>query len=240
MKRNAGPMLCLTLVFLFAGLAALADDPVPESGLKREAIEWCDVWFTHADKADKPRVLLIGDSIVQGYFPLVEKELGDAVYWGRFTTSRSICDPVFFQELALVIKQYRFSVIHFNHGLHGWGYTEAQYAEAFDKLLKVLKEDGQGAKLLWATTTPVQSGSSMGSDQPRVAERNKIAAEKVTQAGIAIDDLYALSIDKPEYYSKDGVHFSQEGKEVQGKTVAVSIRKALQSLSEKDVNAVSK
>lgn len=228
MKRIAMHTLCLTLAFVFLGLTAYADDPAPASGLKREAIEWCDVWFTHADKTDKPRVLLIGDSIVQGYFPLVEREMGDAVYWGRFTTSRSICDPVFFQELELVVKQYPFSVIHFNHGLHGWGYTEAQYAEAFDKLLKVLKEDGQGAKLVWASTTPMQSGSSKGTDQPRVAERNRIAAEKVTQAGIPIDDLYALSIDKPEYYSKDGVHFSQEGKEVQGKAVAGAIRKALE------------
>ncbi len=227
MKRGVPCLFCFTLVVLFLCLTASAQEPAPKAGLQREAIEWCDVWFTHADHADKPRVLLIGDSIVQGYFPLVEREMGDAVCWGRFTTSRSICDPVFFVELDLVLKQYKFSVIHFNHGLHGWGYTEGQYAEAFDRLLKVLKEDGQGAKLIWATTTPVQSGSSMGTDQPRVAERNKIAAEKVKQAGIPIDDLYALSIDKPEYYSKDGVHFAQEGKEVQGKAVAKAIGEVL-------------
>lgn len=227
MKCNTKRILCLMLVLLSLGLIAMADDPAPASGLQREAIEWCDVWFTHADKTDRPRVLLIGDSIVQGYFPLVEKELGDTVYWGRFTTSRSICDPVFFQELELVVKQYKFSVIHFNHGLHGWGYNEAQYAEAFDKLLKVLREDGQDARLIWATTTPVQSGSSMGTDQPRVAERNKIAAERAAREGIPINDLYALSIDKPDYYSKDGVHFSQEGKEVQGKAVAGAVKQAL-------------
>ena len=227
MKSIIMHTLCLAVLCMSLGAAARAQDPAPAAGLQRESIEWCDVWFTHAEKTDKPRVLLIGDSIVQGYFPLVEREMGDAVYWGRFTTSRSICDPVFFQELELVVKQYKFSVIHFNHGLHGWGYAEAQYAEAFDRLLKVLKEDGQGAKLIWAATTPVQSGSSMGSDQPRVAERNKIAAEKVTTADIPIDDLYALSIDKPEYYSKDGVHFAQEGKEVQGKAVAKAIGEVL-------------
>ncbi len=228
MKTIAVNAVCLTFLCLAFGTFARAAEADPAGGLKRESIEWCDVWFTHADKTDKPRVLLIGDSIVQGYFPVVEREMGDAVYWGRFTTSRSICDPVFFAELELVLKQYKFSVIHFNHGLHGWGYTEAQYAEAFDKLLQTLKEHGQGAKLIWGTTTPVQSGSSMGSDQPRVAERNKIAAEKVTKAGIPMNDLYALAIDKPEYYSKDGVHFSQEGKEVQGKAVAKVIGGALE------------
>ncbi len=227
MKSITLHALCTAVALLSLAAVARADDPAPAAGLQRESIEWCDVWFTHADKTDKPRVLLIGDSIVQGYFPVAEREMGDAVYWGRFTTSRSICDPVFFQELALVVKQYKFSVIHFNHGLHGWGYTEAQYAEAFDKLLKVLKEDGQGAKLIWAATTPVQSGSSMGTDQPRVVERNKIAAEKVTAVGIPIDDLYALSIDKPDVYSKDGVHFAQEGKELQGKEVVSAIKKAL-------------
>jgi len=227
MKRHIVPAMLSMVIFLSCHTNAQTGDAAPAAGLQRESIEWCDVWFTHADKTDKPRVLLIGDSIVQGYFPVVEREMGEGFYWGRFTTSRSICDPVFFQELTLVLKQYKFSVIHFNHGLHGWGYTEAQYAEAFDRLLKTLIEDGPGAKLIWASTTPVQSGSSMATDQPRVAERNKIAAEKTAKAGIPLDDLYALSIDKPDLYSKDGVHFAQEGKEVQGKAVAQAIRSAM-------------
>ena len=31
----------------------------------REAIEWCDIWISHANKTNLPRVLLIGDSIAR-------------------------------------------------------------------------------------------------------------------------------------------------------------------------------
>ena len=34
----------------------------------RESIEWCDIWITHANETNLPRVLLIGDSIARDYF----------------------------------------------------------------------------------------------------------------------------------------------------------------------------
>ena len=41
----------------------------------REAIEWCDIWISHANETNLPRVLLIGDSIARDYYPEVEKRL---------------------------------------------------------------------------------------------------------------------------------------------------------------------
>ncbi|MFX3891450.1 hypothetical protein ACJBV1_11045, partial [Streptococcus suis] len=37
--------------------------PMPPSG--RESIEWCDIWISHANETNLPRVLLIGDSITR-------------------------------------------------------------------------------------------------------------------------------------------------------------------------------
>lgn len=37
-----------------------------------ESIEWTNIWIPSADKNDLPRVLLIGNSITQGYYPVVE------------------------------------------------------------------------------------------------------------------------------------------------------------------------
>ena len=34
--------------------------------IERENIEWCDIWVTNAQSDDKPRILLIGDSILIG------------------------------------------------------------------------------------------------------------------------------------------------------------------------------
>lgn len=112
----------LIALFVIAPFAS-ADEPV------RERIEWIDIWVTDADKDALPRVLLVGDSITRGYFGAVEKHLAGKAYCARLTTSKCVSDPTFNDDLKLMLKQYKFSVIHFNNGLHGWGYTEEQYRE---------------------------------------------------------------------------------------------------------------
>jgi len=143
------------------GDACVAPTNLHGADLIRERIEWCDIWITNADSNDLPRVLLIGDSITRGYFGGVEKALDGKANCARLTTSRCICDPVFFDELEMVLRQYPFDVIHFNNGLHGWGYSEAQYREAFPKLLDTLRRENPNARLIWTTTTPVRTRSDL-------------------------------------------------------------------------------
>ena len=57
----------------------------------------------------------------------VEKQLAGKAYCARLATSKCVADPAFLDEVQLLLKQYRFAVIHFNNGLHGFGYTEDQY-----------------------------------------------------------------------------------------------------------------
>src|SRR5580765_6058769 len=77
----------------------------------RESIEWCDIWISHANETNLPRVLLIGDSIARDYYPEVEKRLDGKAYVARLTTSRFITDPVLLKEIELVLDQARFNVI---------------------------------------------------------------------------------------------------------------------------------
>ena len=196
----------------------------------RERIEWCDIWITNANSNELPRVLMIGDSITRGYFGGVEKALEGKANCARLTTSRCICDSVFFDELTLVLNQYPFDVIHFNNGLHGWGYTEAQYRQAFPRLLAALRRGNPNAKLIWTTTTPVRDRAQMehlDGKTERVRERNKIAMDVVSQAGLPVDDLFALVVDHAEYYGNDGVHFNNEGRTAQVQQVAAAIAQQL-------------
>jgi len=196
----------------------------------RERIEWCDIWITNAESHDLPRVLMIGDSITRGYFSGVEKALEGKANCARLTTSRCICDPVFFDELEMVLAQYSFDVIHFNNGLHGWGYTEAQYRRAFPEFLNALKRGNPQAKLIWTTTTPVRQRSNveeLDEKTARVRRRNEIARQAIGSMELAVDDLFALTIDHPEYFSADGVHFNNRGKVVQVRQVSESILKQL-------------
>ena len=60
--------LSIVLVLFSMASIVMAD----ESGKgHRESIEWCNNWFPSLDKNDLPHVLLIGDSIVMGYCPVV-------------------------------------------------------------------------------------------------------------------------------------------------------------------------
>lgn len=215
----------LTLVFallLTVVPLAVSEDARP---LHRERIEWCDIWFTDAEKDALPRVLLIGDSITRGYFDGVEKALAGKAYCGRLTTSRSLCDPVFFQELALVLGQYDFEVIHFNNGLHGWDYTEVEYRAGFKQLIATLKTQAPQARLICALSTPVQSAGGMAEQARRVADRNAIASACCTEADIPLNDLYAIAQD--EHFTGDGVHFNNAGKTAQTDQVAHKISFAL-------------
>jgi len=201
-----------------------------EPELIRERIEWCDIWITNADRDNLPRVLMIGDSITRGYFSGVEKALEGQANCARLTTSRCICDPVFFEELQMVLRQYPFDVIHFNNGLHGWGYTETQYAQAFPKLLGTLQRHNPSAKLIWTTSTPVRQRSAveqLDERTERVRKRNDIAMKFVGEKNLAVDDLFTLVIDHPEYFSSDGVHFNNAGKTAQIQQVAHAIQAQL-------------
>ncbi len=192
----------------------------------RERIEWIDIWVTDADKDDLPRVLLVGDSITRGYFGAVEKHLEGKAYCARLTTSKCVSDPTFNEDIMLLLKQYKFSVIHFNNGLHGWGYTEDQYRDGLLKTVAAVKEHAGDAKFIWATTTPMRESSDLqkfAERTERVKVRNQLAAEIMKKSGASTNDLFELVKDHADWQSKDGVHFNAAGNEGLAKQVAESV-----------------
>lgn len=208
------------------GVAAVARGERPA----RENIEWCNIWVAGGNQNDLPKVLLVGDSIVMGYYQRVAEGLKDKAYCARLATSKSLGDPALLDEVKLVLSQYPFAVIHFNNGLHGWGYTEDQYEDAFPDLLATLRQSVPQAKLIWATITPVRQAKQLDRLDPltiRVQARNDVAEELVKKAGIPIDDLYTVVEKHPEYYSNDGVHFNPKGVAALAEQVVKSVELAL-------------
>jgi len=165
-----------------------------------------------------------------GYGPKVADALKGKASVARLTTSKSIGDPALLAEVALVLGQCRFDVVHFNNGLHGWGYSEEEYQGAFPELVATLRKHAPQAKLIWATTTPMRQAGKLdviAEGTKRVQARNKIAEEIVAREGIAVDDLYGLVKDHPEYWSPDGVHFNAQGVAAQVEQVMQRIVEAL-------------
>ncbi|SEN62917.1 hypothetical protein SAMN05216436_11929 [bacterium A37T11] len=177
----------------------------------RENIEWLDVYMPNTNDSTLPRILLIGNSITRGYYPEVAQMLAGKGYVARLTTSKSVGDPALLKEIELIMGYYKFDIVHFNNGLHGFGYTEEDYKKAFPGFVQTIRKNAPGAKLMWATITPMRTKEDAKVFSPlteRIKVRNKIALDYLaTQKDISIDSLWEFSIDHPEFWQGgDGTH----------------------------------
>jgi hypothetical protein len=223
-------ILAITLMAAFTSLAGAQSAAIPPSA--RESIEWCDIWISHANETNLQRVLLIGDSITRAYYPQVEKNLEGKAYVARLSTSRFISDPVLLQEIALLLDNNQFDIIHFNNGMHGWQHSEKEYADAFPKFLATIRSHAPQAKLIWANITTLKVSPTLSPDDhktasdERIARRNAIALACIKPEGIEVDDLNSLVKGHPEYHS-DNVHFNDQGIALQAAQVAAHIEPLL-------------
>lgn len=181
-----------------------------------------------------PRVLLIGDSISIGYTVPTQKLLKGKANVHRIPTNdgptiRGVAD------LSSWLGKKQWDVIHFNWGLHDLKFMPNgqrqvpidQYQKNLGELVKRLK--ATGAKLIWASTTPVPEGGvkpkRLNSD---VVAYNAVAKKIMDANGVAIDDLYALALPRlKEIQQPVNVHFTEKGSAELAKQVAASILAAL-------------
>ncbi len=152
-----------------------------------------------------PRVLLIGDSIMGGYYKGVCKSLAgkaEVVKGATGPTGRGL------EQLDTMLGNTKWDVIHFNWGLHDLAYRNPKsknfgrldkvdgklttslvdYDKNLRKLVARLKHTG--ATLVRASTTPVPEGEP-GRIKGDELKYNAVAAKIMAANGIAIDDLHA-------------------------------------------------
>ncbi|MEI6175507.1 MAG: alpha-L-fucosidase [Verrucomicrobiota bacterium] len=193
-----------------------------------------------------PRVLLIGDSIRGGYGKGVQQLLagkaevllnpGNAQYTGYGVN-----------KIDEWLGDGKWDVIHFNWGLwdmYGWEYDKEdrspeKYAERLETL--VTRMEKTGAKLIWATTTPVcpEPEKTMRDRfnkrvkiTPEIQKQYQDAALRVMEKHhVAIDDLHALIQPDLKKYQLgvDDVHFNATGCERLSQKVEESILSTLVS-----------
>jgi hypothetical protein len=223
----------LLTAFIAAGLPSdlPGADPNPAPPA-RESIEWCDIWISHANETNLPRVLLIGDSIARDYYPQVEKGLAGKAFVARLATSRFVSDPVLLKEVELVLDGTNFDVIQFNNGMHGWQHSELDYGKALPKLIETIRAHAPKARLIWATTTPLRDGKGVAYDtkaeysNERIAARNDLAGEIAVAQNIPTVDLNEAVRGHPEFHN-DNVHFNGEGSQILAGQVCAAVAKLL-------------
>jgi acyl-CoA thioesterase-1 len=181
-----------------------------------------------------PRVLIIGDSISMGYTPFLQKELASTVEVVRITenggpTANGVA------KLDSWLGASKWDVIHFNFGLHDLKRMEDGQPQvplpAYENNLRLIvaRLRQTGAKLIWASTTPVPEGKVSPPRIPAdVPLYNEAAARVMRDNGVAINDLYAHALaELPQWQRPVNVHFTDAGSAALAAKAAASIREAL-------------
>jgi hypothetical protein len=206
-----------------------------------------------------PRVLIIGDSISVGYLlPARETLKGRANVLRPAANCGSTKTALGSYGLERWLGDKPWDVIHFNFGLHDLSYRfadgkdkndageyaspqngakpnvpEQEYGENLRKIVARLKQTG--AKLIFATTTPVPDSEAEKYVQGSEVPYNEIARQVMAEEGVSINDLHALADARlAELQIPRNVHFTTTGSQALAEQVAHSIGNALSTPAEKD------
>jgi GDSL-like lipase/acylhydrolase family protein len=181
-------------------------------------------WDFVQDDPKLPRVLLIGDSVSRAYTLPVRQALAGKVNVHRAPEN---CGPTShgLKKLDVWLGDGRWDLVYFNFGLHESNTTAEDYEHRLEQIVERLQKTG--AKLIWASTTPVSPGTPNWAEG-KVEELNAVAARVMQRHGVAIDDLYgAILPTLAEHQRPKDVHFHAAGNEKLGQEVARSILAAL-------------
>lgn len=198
-----------------------------------------------AQAVELPPVLLIGDSIMGGYFKASSQALKeDAVVFRHPGNAGETRNGL--RKLDQWLGDTEWQVIHFNWGLHDLCYRHPEakvygkrdkvrgtisvpveeYGKNLEKLVQRLKKTE--AKLIFATITRIPEGEAgrfVGDD----LKYNEVALKVMKRHGIPVNDLYGVSSKfGPDMYVKPGdVHHTGKANKILAEAVAEAVRKQL-------------
>jgi len=200
-----------------------------------------------------PKVVLIGDSIRLSYAPAVTRELeGTATVVSPKPNGGDSSNVL--KHLQEWIVNERPDVVHFNCGIHDtkkfkktgkFQVSPEQYAENLRQIVTRIRKE-TGAVVLFAASTPILDDRAAAARAGRdyellnasIEQYNAIARKVMQELKVPVNDLNEV-LAKPEPPLKteelivaDGVHLTEQGRQMLGQRVAGFIRKHLPDKSE--------
>ena len=200
--------------------------------------------------SSRPRLLIIGDSIAQGYTPEVRRLLE-----GKVNVHRPIanCGATFIgrRDLDQWLAGREWDLIHFNFGVHDLRYCfdgdryrfkkpNGEYPTAktgaprtslpqYEKNLRALvtRLKATKAKLIWGSTTPIGEYFH-GYDPVLVSKYNRAAKRVMTEMAVPINNLHGvIKADLAGLLGGDHVHPNRLGRQALAQAVATTIEHRL-------------
>ena len=195
---------------------------------------------------DKPKILIIGDSISIGYTPFVKDNLNGTVIV-EHNPGNAQHTGTGLKEVEAWIGDTDWDIIQFNWGLWDLCYRHPDskvygnrdkkhgkpdvsievYASNLDSLVTIMKEK-TSAKLIFVTTTYVPKDEP-GRIESDAIKYNETAKAIMKKHGILVNEIYEPSIEIHNTYgmgSRD-VHYKKEGYEKLSKLIIDFLEKQI-------------
>jgi len=181
----------------------------------------------------RPRVLLIGDSILNGYGKQVMSALAGKAHVDAWVNPH--CQSEHLNKLlAEVLANGPYDVVHFNMGLHGWQQgriKDGTFEPLTRAYVEVIRDRLPKAKIIWASSTPVTvKGKPTELDpeiNPVIIEHNRMAAEVMQEMNVPVNDFYSLLASKLELARGDQFHWRPEAYKTLAEKVTNSVLREL-------------
>ncbi len=182
-----------------------------------------------------PRVLLIGDSILNGYHAKAAELLRGKVNLDVWVTPKHIGSKDLPADMQAIFAEHTYDLILFNDiGLHAWTpgrIPEGQYEPLTRAHLANLRKFVPAARLICATTTPMTTKTRpIALDpefNPLIVERNRIVTKVMAENQVPVVDYYGLLVGKLELAAGDRFHWTKPAYELLGRCAADKIAEAL-------------
>jgi acyl-CoA thioesterase-1 len=246
-------MAMRALLALGLALSAVMAADVPSAKATKSAPPVAKEFIAPLDDPKLPRVLIIGDSVSVAYTLDVRKNLAGVANVHRIAANGGSTGTAL-GEYGLIrwLKPgEKWDVIHFNEGLHDLSYRfpddrdkndKGEYAsptnggrpnvslEQYEKNLRLIaaRLKQTGAKLIFASTTPVPESAAAKYVKDSELPYNAVAKKVMAEEGVTWNDLWAaVKPRQAELQGKRDVHFMTSGSAVLAKQVAEAIAREL-------------
>jgi len=190
----------------------------------REETEWSISYSYNATDEETPRVLLIGDSICNGYNNRVRELLNGKVNVTFWATSKCITDPDYFKELQFYLEAMPYSMICFNNGLHSFTTDRAEWEDTYNLVVSFITEKLPDVPLAITLCTPLKDAAMTKT----VVDLNNIALSIAESENLRVIDLFEIMdpLDRNVYWS-DTHHFTSSGVDKQAQLISEHVLEEL-------------
>lgn len=193
---------------------------------KRESIEWSITYAYDALDESRPRVLLIGDSICNGYNGAVRDKLAGEVNVSFWASSKCVTDPDYFRELDFMLDARPYDAVCFNNGLHSLTTARAEWDAAYASSVAFIRAKLPETKLALTLSTPLKDPALTAIS----ASLNETVLRLSREQNLPVIDLFSSMdpLDRERYWS-DTFHFRAEAIDIQAGIIADRVREMLKA-----------